>query len=265
MLRLSSISALIAAIERARNVAVSAYTIHGGVLGALQRAAKRGAHVEVRLEGAPFADKKGHLAAENRRLVDTLRAAGADAALDHPLHSKAIDAGGSLFLDEKNFDGDGDIVLREDDPNAARTIAWTKSDALAREGALLRDAGGDAIVETETFGRFNPVSAALDRLGREGKAPRLLVSAKDLSGNGRERAALQKLVDDGVRVRICDDSVKLAAAGDRVWLGSANGTVAHETFDMPDWGACTADAHIVATVRDRLETRWTNARPLAVV
>lgn len=262
MLRLSSTSALIAAIGHAGHVAVTAYTIHGSVLGALKRAAERGARVEVRLDGKPFADEKGHLASENRRLVGAMRAAGIDAKLDHPLHSKAINVDGSLFLDEKNFDGDGDIVVREDDPEAAKSIASTKTDALAREGELLRDAGGDAIAETETFGGFNPVSAALDRLGREGKAPRLLVSAKILSSTPRERAALQKLVDDGVRVRVCDDSAKLAVTGNRAWLGSANATVAYPGFDMPDWGTCTSDAKIVAAVRDRLEARWAHAREL---
>lgn len=260
MLRLSSTSALIAALARARNVAVRAYTIHGAVLHALEDAARGGARVEVRLEGAPFADKKGRLARENRRLVGELRAAGIDAGLDHPLHAKAIDVDGALFLDEKNFDGKADVVVREGDPNDLNAIAWTKSDALQREGALLRDAGSDAIVETESFGRRNPVSAALDRLARDGKEPRLLVSARDLSGNARERAALQGLVEDGVRVRVCDDSAKFAVNGDRAWLGSANSTVAREPYDMPDWGACTSDARIVATVRERLEARWAGAR-----
>jgi hypothetical protein len=268
MLRLSSASALIAAIAHARNVAVSAYTLHGAVLHALEDASRRGARVEVRLEGKPFADKEGHLATENRRLVREMRAAGIDAGLDHPLHAKAIDVDGSLFLDGKNFDGNGDVVVREDDPGDLKAIAWTKSDALEQEGALLRGAGSDAVVETETFGRFNPVSAALDRLARDGKAPRLLVSARDLSHNPRERAALKKLADDGVRVRVCDDSAKLAVAGGQAWLGSANATVAQEPFDMPDWGACTSDSQIVAAVRDRLEARWASARelrPLSVV
>ncbi len=262
MLRLSSASAIIAAIAHARNVAVRAYTIHGSVLRALEDASRRGTRVEVRLEETPFADKKGHLAEENRRLVGEMRAAGIDAGLDHPLHSKAIDVDGSLFLDEKNFDGNEDVIVRADDSSDRGAIAWTKSDALEREGALLRDAGNDALVETETFGRFNPVSAALDRLACEGKAPRLLVSAKALSGNARERAALQRLVDDGVRVRVCDDSAKLAVAGERAWLGSANATVAYGRFDMPDWGTCTSDPQTVAAVRDRLEARWASGRVL---
>jgi hypothetical protein len=262
MLRLSSASALIAAISHARNVAVRAYTIHGAVLYALEEAAHRGARVEVRLEGTPFADKKGHLARENRRLVGEMRAAGIVAGLDHPLHAKAIEVDGSLFLDEKNFDGNGDVVVRDDDPGDRKAIAWTKSDALEREGVLLRNAGRDAVVETETFGRCNPVSAALDQLARDGKAPRLLVSARDLSGNAHERAALQRLADDGVRVRVCDDSAKFAVAGERAWLGSANATVARERYDMPDWGASTSDPQIVATVRDRLEARWANAHAL---
>ncbi|HZZ00137.1 MAG TPA: hypothetical protein VFE36_11230 [Candidatus Baltobacteraceae bacterium] len=263
MLHLSSTSALIAAIQHARNVAVRAYTIHGSVLKALESAARRGAHVEVRLDEAPFADEKDHLAGENRRLVGEMRAAGIDAGLDHPLHSKAIDVDGTLYLDEKNWDGEADIVVRDDDPGDS-SVATTKSNALEQEGALLCDADADAIVETETFGRFNPVSAALDRLARDGKSPRLLVSARDLRHNARELAALQKLSADGVRVRVCADSAKFAVAGGRAWLGSANATVAHAKFDMPDWGACTSDAQIVTAVRDRLEARWASARAFAI-
>ena len=65
---------------------------------------------------------------------------------------------------------------------------------------------------------------------------------------------------DGVRVRVCKDSEKLAVAGNHAWLGSANATYADGKWAMPDWGLCTDDAEIAGAVRQRLEREWAAAR-----
>jgi hypothetical protein len=260
VIQLSSTQDAVAALARARTIDAEAYTLHGDVLYGLEDAARRGARVSVRLEGQPF--KNPNLAKENERVVEALRAAGADASLGHPLHAKAIEADGALYLDDQNW-GRHDLVLRDDDP-ADAAVPMRKSAALAQEASLLlRDDGSEhAIVETESFSRFNAVSAALEKLAREGKAPRLLVSKRDLRGNSKERAALGKLACEGVAVRVCETSEKFALAGNRAWIGSANATVAFGESDMTDWGLSTDDKTIVAAVRSRVETRWNAATPL---
>jgi phosphatidylserine/phosphatidylglycerophosphate/cardiolipin synthase-like enzyme len=260
---LSSTREVLDGLRRATKIGVEAYTLHGPVVSALEAAARRGARVTVGLEGKPYHDPKGRLADENARLAGELRAAGVDVILGHPLHAKAISADGTLYLDEKNW-GLGDLVLRDDDSAEARAIPMIKHEALAAESELLRTARASdgVIVESESFGCCNPVYDALDGLGRAGAAPRLLVCAHELQGNARERRVLQNLVRDGVRVGVCKDSAKLALAGDRAWLGSANATVAFGDSDMTDWGLCTGDTDIVGAVRNRIESTWRTSKEL---
>ncbi|MBV8148672.1 MAG: hypothetical protein JO092_06250 [Candidatus Eremiobacteraeota bacterium] len=256
MIQLSSTKDVVATLGRARTIDAQAYTLHGDVLHGLEDAARRGAHVSVRLEGRPFKNPK--LAEENQRVVNALRAAGADAALGHPLHAKAIEADGALYLDDQNW-GRQDLVLRDDHPV---DVVMRKSEALAQEASLLLAGNGvGAIVETESFGRYNPVSAALEKLARAGSAPRLLVSERDLRGNVKERAALARLAGEGVAIRVCENSEKLALSGNRAWVGSANATVAFGESDMTDWGLRTDDATIVNAVRSRIEAQWNSAKP----
>jgi phosphatidylserine/phosphatidylglycerophosphate/cardiolipin synthase-like enzyme len=261
MLQLSSTDALLDAIAGARNVSLQSYTLSRPVVDALEAAARRGAHVAVELDGNPHDDRADRLKSENARLVAEMRGAGVDATSAPEIHAKACRVDGSLFLDEKNWRS-GDIVLRDDDAADAASIPTTKHEALAQEARLLdRAAAGDAvIVESESFGAGNAVYNALKALGLAGASPRLLVTKRVLSGNRRERSILEDLVRDGVRVRVCKDSSKLAIAGDQAWLGSANATIAFPAGDMTDWGLCTANSAIVATVRDRLETQWQTAK-----
>jgi len=262
MLSLSSTGSVIAHLATARNVTVEAYTLHGAVLKALEEAAQSGAAVSVELEKSPFDDAKGSLARENARLAAELSASGAKATLVDPLHAKKILIDGTIYLDEKNWHMD-DIVLRGDCRDDA-SIATNKADALAQEARLLSNgrAADGVIVESETFGAANATYGALRALGETGAAPRLLVSERVLHGNRRERAVLSDLVRAGVRVRACKDSAKLAVAGDRAWLGSANATIADGKYSMPDWGVRTANAAIVRTVRSRLESEWAEAKEL---
>jgi phosphatidylserine/phosphatidylglycerophosphate/cardiolipin synthase-like enzyme len=263
MLALSSTRDAIQSIERATQITAEAYTLHGPVLRALEDAAQRGARVAVKLERSPYGSSNRGLARENARLVGELRAAGADARLADPIHAKTMSVDGVLYLDEKNWHC-GDIVLREDDRCAAASIPMVKRDALAEEARLLAAAkqSDETIVESESFGAGNETYNAVRELGLAHASPRLLVSENDLRGNARERSLLELLMRDGVRVRVCADSAKLAVAGDRAWLGSANATYAGGKFAMPDWGIRTRDASIVEAVRARLEAEWRTAKEL---
>lgn len=260
MVALSSTRVLLAAMARAKDIAIEAYTLHGPVVVAAEAAARRGARVAVSLAGEPRGNRDGRLARENEKLVAKLRADGVDAALQNGLHAKEVRVDGTLYLDGKNWHED-DLVLRDADATDA-SISATKFDALDMEARLLRGAaaGDRVLVESESFGCCNAIYGALAKLGLSGAAPRLLVNVRDLHGNAREQHALERLVNDGVRVRICKDSEKLAAAGDRAWAGSANATVAFGHWNATDWGICTGKQRIVHAVRDRLESQWAGGR-----
>jgi hypothetical protein len=261
MLALSSFDRVLRALGSARHVEVAAYTLHGPVLHAVEAAARRGAAVKVELEGAPFNDRGHRLARENRRIAAELRGCGADAVLERGEHAKAIVADSTLYLDGKNWRSD-DLILSEDDPSEAAAIPAIKHVALEEERALIDGAqrGDDTIVESESFGCFHAVYAALKRLANAGAAPRLLVCERDLAGNTHERALLERLAAEGVRVRLSRDSEKLAASGDGAWLGSANATLAIPGREEADWGARTHDPAIAGAVRERLQANWESAR-----
>jgi hypothetical protein len=256
---LSSMGDVCRALGTARQVDLQAYTVWGPALHAVEAAARRGAQVTVRLEGQPF--NNPHLAKENQNVAAQLRAAGATVTLGHPLHAKALTVDGTLYLDEKNW-RPGDLVLQVDDPAEAAEIPMIKHEALAREGQLIDGTSScdRVLVESESFGCCNKVYSELRQAALAGAAPRLLVSSRELSGNVREREVLEALVRDGATVRVCDDSEKLAVAGDAAWLGSANATIAAPASDSTDWGLDTRNATIVAAVRSRLETQWQSAR-----
>jgi hypothetical protein len=263
MLQLSSLQNAISSVERAKEIAFAAYTLHGPLLEALEDAARHGAHVVVQLESSPYGRGKHGLARENARLANELRSAGADARLSEHVHAKTMRVDGALYLDEKNWHL-RDVILRVDDAAEAAAIPMDKHNALAIEAGMLAHATSSdgPIVETESFGSGNATYFALEALAGSGAAPRLLVSKGDLRGNARERGVLERLAARGVRVRVCEDSEKLAVAGNRAWLGSANATFAEGKFAMSDWGVCTADAAIVDTVRTRLESEWRSAKEL---
>lgn len=265
MVELSSPSALSGALGCAKQIAVQGYTLRRPMLRVLESAAGRGAQVSVELEGSPRDDPHGGLARENRRIVAELRSAGVDARLGDPVHAKAIVADGTLFLDDRNWNA-SDIVLRDDDPADAASIPMLKHEALAAEAAMLRAAAREdgVLVASESFGCCNSVYSALSALAKRGAAPRLVVCERELHGDARERNVLRALERDGVRVRVSRDTEKLALAGDRAWIGSANATVAFGRADLPDWGLRSRDPAIVAAVRERIESEWNRARPLAI-
>jgi hypothetical protein len=267
MLSLSSTAEAAASIPAAHTVSFTAYTLRRGTLfDALEAAARGGAHVSVRLEGAPYGDADGSFARVNAGVVAELRRAGVDASVsasaDAPIHTKMLDVDAVRYLDDRNF-GAGDLVVRDDDP-ADPALATFKRDALASEGKLLRACGPgeDTIVESESFSCCNAVYSAIDDAAKRGLQPRLLVCARELRGNERERDRLTHLVQDGVRVRVTKETDKLALAGDRLWIGSANATAAIELPDTIDWGTCSDDAAIVAAARARVESTWAHAKAL---
>jgi phosphatidylserine/phosphatidylglycerophosphate/cardiolipin synthase-like enzyme len=283
MVRLASQSAMTAALERAHDVTLVAYLLpHGPVFDALAAASRRGAHVTVRLEGNPYLDTRGGIRRLNRSSVDELVRDGADARLvdadskAESLHAKAALIDGVLYVDDVNFsNGDSGTLLRDDSRRDARALrdavadridppgrefAWRKRDALALEARLLADArcGDDVIAESESVGSRNAVYSRLERLGRAGRSPRLLVSRQAVTG--KERALFSRLAANGVRVRICHSNEKFALAGDRAWVGSANATSAFLNPNELDWGACTRNRAIAAHLRARFEARWQTAR-----
>ncbi len=267
MLSLSSTAEAAASMHRAHAVSFTAYTLRrGSLFDALEAAARGGAHVSVRLEGAPYGDADGSFARANSGVVAELRRAGVDASAsalaDVPIHAKMLDVDGMLYLDDRNF-GASDLVVRDDDP-ADPALATFKRDALASEGKLLRAAapGEDTIVESESFSCCNAVYSAIDDAAKRGLQPRLLVCARELRGNGRERDRLAHLVRDGARVRVTKETDKLALAGDRLWIGSANATAAIDLPDTVDWGVCSNDAAIIAAARARVESTWAHATAL---
>ncbi|MBV9027157.1 MAG: hypothetical protein JO311_00945, partial [Candidatus Eremiobacteraeota bacterium] len=134
---MSATDAIVSGLAHATNVEAQAYTIHGPVLHALEAAARRGAHVVVELERKPFGSAR--LAAENGRVVEELRAAGADARLADPIHSKWIVEDGVAYLDDKNFGAD-DLILRAGNVAELAAIPTVKHSALEAEAQLLRSA-----------------------------------------------------------------------------------------------------------------------------
>ncbi len=287
MVTLSSQAQLLRALDRAKEVTLVAYLLpRGAVFDALAAAARRGARVTVRLEGKPYYDARGGVHRLNRSAVAELTRAGADARLvdedgvGPSLHAKAAVVDGALYLDDVNFShGASGTILRDSTPTDAQmlrdaidrrsdppstTFALRKSDALTLEAALLARAraNADVVVESESIGTGSAIYSKLERLGRAGCAPRLLVSRQALSDE--EHRVLAHLSASGVGVRVCNSNEKFALTGNRAWVGSANATSSYYDGDQLDWGVRTRNTSIVAELRTRFESRWSQARPFCL-
>ena len=271
------------AMRSARRISLGAYVLGGRMLDALASAAARGARVRVFLAATDFPRV-------NDDAAGRLRAAGAAVTIVDPqpgrraaLHAKLALIDDVAYVDDCNWTASaGDTILRDDRPAdlaavrdalefgagdaPSQDFAMRKSDALASEAGLLDGSRSDCdriAVESESFGCRNAVYGALERAAERGGRPRLLVSERDLRGNGPERTALDRLVSDGVRVRVTSASnEKFALAGDAAWLGSANATPAYVRPDQIDWGMRTRDRAIVAHLRDTFDRRWNEAKPI---
>ncbi|HYL27182.1 MAG TPA: hypothetical protein VEW74_05055 [Candidatus Nitrosotalea sp.] len=253
----------IGAMDRAKRISAEAYTLAGPMVNALEAAGERGARVCVTLAGTPYGSSKDRLAAWNARLVAQLRAHHVAAVLKDTVHAKELCVDGTFYFDERNWRRD-DLVVRAA-PSEAAAIPSTKAGALAVEAQLLAAAPtGDVILETESFGSKNAVYDALKRLALDGRSPRLLVNRRVLCGNSRERSLLEGLVREGVHVRVCSDSSKLAATPNGAWLGSANASPTFAGDAMTDWGVATSNHAIARSVSARLESDWSVAKEFRV-
>lgn len=272
-------------MRSASTVTFSAYLLHPGpVEEALIAAAKRHARVRVALEGNPYRATP-EMAADNRKAVRALQAAGADARLmrsaagDGPaMHMKAAVCDRAAFLDDRNWNRTGDMVIRDDTPShvraiaavlcgekaAAGNLALDKDDAVRLEARAVANVGrGRVDVETETLGTSR-VSGALRRLAKAGVHCRLLVSSRAVKEQwgrtAKEAASLQR---DGVDVRVARSNEKFAiAAGRCAWVGSANATSPHDDGDCLDWGLSTRSPELIHALERRFNAYWKDAKPL---
>lgn len=292
MITTATTAEALSAIGQAHRIVLSAYLLRQGqLLDAVEAAARRGAAVTVRLERRPYGGNdsavQAQLSAQNQAAAAAILAAGGDAQVVQrsdadgkplPLHMKALVCDGVAYLDDRNFPGDGeDTIVRDDFPRdvAAVTAAiegkraaqtsrffWTEKDrALSGETRLLYEAQNakHVDVESESFG-YDGAYAGLKMLAAKGVQCRLLVSERDLT-TPQAKAALQKLKEDGVRVRIGDFDEKMSVVdGTRAWVGSANATrgFPQET----DWGLRTDRPDVVQTLESHFNAYWNAAKPV---
>jgi hypothetical protein len=280
-------------LARARQIALTAYTLREGrVLDALVAAARRGAAVRVRLERDPLDDAAGTLHAANTAAIGRLRSAGASAETTKPgepvLHLKGAVTDCVAWLDDRNWAAGGpQRILRDTDADDVAAIAsaldggagadghlaTTKSGAQRLEADVIGRAGPAPLaVESESFGPGTIYNALLHRA--EAHFPtRLIVAGREVAeaGNRRERVLLTHLAALGVDVRVGDPKAgdldeKLAVAGADAWVGSANATYAYGADGAQrDWGMATREPAVVDGVRASFERNWDAARSLAEV
>jgi hypothetical protein len=257
---------------------------------ALLAAARSGARVHVRLEGAPVDDPSGALRALNAETVSTLAAAGADAELTPAgaslLHLKAAVVDGVAWLADRNWAGTGpQTVVRDSEPRDVATVEaglrgvaesndglgvskvaaqGLELDVIARAGARPLD------IESESFGTGAIYAAVLAR-ARAGAPTRLIVAgeeARDAGPRGaHERRLLGSLAESGVEVRIggagsAELAEKLAVGTASAWVGSANATYASGAAGAQrDWGLRTSAPALVDGLRAVFAHNWSAARP----
>jgi len=290
MIALTDARAFARAAANARSVSLSAYHLppDGPVRSALLYAAEHGADVRVRLEAAPYGGAGPAQAADNAATVAALRAAGARADLvggpgETPWHLKAAVVDGSAYLDDRNWAADGkETILRDDEADdvavVAQTLAGTpsrdghlrttKHDAVELESDVIRGAtatSAPVAVETESFGLGTIYADLLHRAQRH-QPTRLLVSSLELAepASVRERRELSRLAAAGVEVRVVDNDEKIALAGARAWIGSANATYAGGAAgEQIDWGLATRVPALVDGLRAAFERNWSQGSVFA--
>ncbi|HYZ16929.1 MAG TPA: hypothetical protein VE591_11030 [Candidatus Acidoferrum sp.] len=265
-LSLASPTQVAARIAAAHEISFGSYFVPAAIRDALVAAARRGAHVELTLEKAPYEDPTGSLARLNASTATALRAAGAEVHLlsddAAPYHIKAAICDGVAYLNDRNWPAHDGTILADDDPadvalvreaiagrgGADGTLATRKDVAVQREAALIEGAKDvPVVVATESFGA-GAISAALRAHAAAGASTTLIVNRQHANP-----ALLAGLERAGVVVRNSVANEKLVLAGDAVWIGSANATYAGgEEAAQTDWGLVTRDPALVAAVRGRL-------------
>lgn len=286
MISVSSTAQMLEALRAARKVTFSAYFLkRGRVADGLEQAAKRGADVEVRADGAPYGDCRGKMP-ESRAVMRALRKARADAAFVHAsegdgpaLHIKAVVCDRVAFLDDCNWSRGGDTVVRDDTPSHVRaireavlqragrtagTLALSKTDALHAEARMLAMRPHSREVEVETEGlSASPVSHELRDLIGKGILCRVLVSERAFKHYPATHAAALSLQKAGADVRTVAVSEKIAIAGTHAWIGSANATSTYPNAGDVDWSLTTKDAHLAAVLKHRFDAHWRESKPLS--
>jgi len=277
------------AVAAAHRIAFSAYhlTPDGPVRAALIDAARSGADVSMRLQADPYGSDGDRQGRENAATVAAVNAAGGHAELvggpgQTPWHMKAALVDGVAYLDDRNWAADGkETILRDTDADdvavVGRTLAGTpardghlrttKHDAIALESEVIRGAGATPVaVETESFG-LGAIYADLLHRAEAHEPTRLLVSSLELAepAADRERRALERLAAAGVAVRSVENDEKIAVAGERAWVGSANATYADgPAGDQIDWGLATRVPSLVTDLRAAFERNWSAGTSVSV-
>lgn len=270
---------MLAALGSARRVTFAAFVLPAGspVERALEQAARRGAHVRVRLDTAAYGLPA--LARANARTLEHLRAAGADAQPANaglPMHLKAAVCDRFAYLDDCNFLRSGDTVVCDDtaahvravraaivqgrSPAAGR-LSLEKRQALLREAAIVRSAKmGDGVDVESEFLHACAVTSALRTAAANGAHCRVLVSNE--RKDAATLAAAASLRSGGVDVRFVRSNEKFAIAGSHTWLGSADATSAYGVGDRIDWGMAFSSAALERRLEARFEARWSHAKAL---
>jgi hypothetical protein len=244
------------AMKTARRVTFCAYFLKPGpVERSLEDAARHGAEVHVRADGDLYGDCKAKMPA-SRAAIRALQRLHADAAFVHTsdddapgLHMKAAVCDGVAFLDDCNWSRGGDTVIRDDKPSHVRAIC----SAILERAAP--PAGGLCLTK----------ASALDAERRMLQHPRcrVLVSERSFKSHRATHDAAVSLQKAGVDVRIAKASEKLAVAGERGWVGSANATTSNFNGADIDWSLTTNDARTVRALKRRFDARWRDAAAVA--
>lgn len=269
-LRLGATQSLIDALDEARSVQLDSYVLaNPRLIDALERAAKRGAKVQVDMCGDPAGDKR--ISRENTKTIQELQKHGVDVRLrlgegPDSLHAKAALIDGHLFLDDRNWtESAWETVIRDDRP--ADVAAWRnsvsnshfaqrKQDALKLEHDLiLHSAGKHLVISTESLGP-GPILDAVIARAEQGADVRLLFDDK-LHVRG-DTDTLRRLREAGVHVRTTDAARKMACVGDAAWIGSANATRGGPEWD---WGMIVK-GELAQRLDAVAERTWDAAHPL---
>lgn len=280
MIALSSTAGMLAAMRSARRVDFCSYFLApGAVESGLEAAARRGAHVRVRLERALWGGS-AWMRRANRDAVLRLRACGADVRLVHngeddgpSLHMKAAVLDGAAYLADCNW-GARDVVIRDDArahvQAARKACAWSdvprsgslslrKEDAIAAETRAIQSGTRCVDVESEAL-RASSVSKALRELASRGVRCRVLLSAL-WTRSPASRAAIRSLQAAGVQIRAVQRNDKFAVSDSgRAWAGSADATSTYCDGDRIDWGLSIADPRIARALERRFEAQWRAAK-----
>ncbi len=284
MVSLSSTAEMLRAVHTAKNVTFSAYVMRRGsaIEEALKSAAAHGAHVSVRLNGF-FNGHNGtaQMYADNVDAVAQLNNARVDARLVHyadndgpSLHMKAVVCDRVAYLDDCNWVGRDETVVRDDNKTDvqaiqkaasymhvnARLVQLSKARALKSEAALVRSSADGVDVIAEEV-RSSPVFKALQKVARAHGNVRLLVSPDGVKGTYRD--AVEQLKGAGVRVRVSHRTEKFAVSRNgRAWIGSANATSLKFDGDQVEWGLRTHNSTIVRALHSRFDAAWRDSTPL---